>query len=539
MSAPARPGRQGAQDREQDWDAVVVGGGMAGLSAAWELARAGLRPLLVEARGYTGGLVAGASVAGVRIDLGAEGFATRADSPLGVTATARELGLTTVSPSGRPHLFLPPVAGGATPPRDVPTGTAPPTADEGAPSAQPWGLHPFPANAFLGIPADPGSPDVVSVIGTEAAALAARDRDLPAFVGTRPQDPGDLASFVRTRMGQGVLDRLVRPVVAGIHSADPGVLATDTVAPGLREATARLGGLGAAVAELVEHRRRSGRRGGDATVEGGLFLLTDALRHAIEAAGGRTETRTGAQWLRQEAPGRWTLAVSDTQRGPSPSDEPTPVGPQRLLRTARVVLACSPGAALRLLEGAPGVDTDVEVPCGTSLARLVLVVRAPGLDDAPTGSGLLVAPGAEPPGGSPSCPVRAKALSHLSAKWPWVGRQLRERHGPGTHALRLSYGRPGRPRPEVDREDALEDASTLTGTRLDPSAVLDHVLARWDGTLPPPTPTYRRRTARLEEEVARLEGLVVTGAWVAGTGIAAIVPHARAAAGRLVPLNRT
>ena len=37
--------------------AVVVGGGIAGLVSAWELARAGVRPLLVEARGYLGGLI--------------------------------------------------------------------------------------------------------------------------------------------------------------------------------------------------------------------------------------------------------------------------------------------------------------------------------------------------------------------------------------------------------------------------------------------------------------------------------------------------
>ena len=30
--------------------AVVVGGGIAGLVAAWELARAGTRPLLIESR---------------------------------------------------------------------------------------------------------------------------------------------------------------------------------------------------------------------------------------------------------------------------------------------------------------------------------------------------------------------------------------------------------------------------------------------------------------------------------------------------------
>ena len=34
----------GAGRAVQEWDAVVVGGGIAGLSAAWELARAGMRP---------------------------------------------------------------------------------------------------------------------------------------------------------------------------------------------------------------------------------------------------------------------------------------------------------------------------------------------------------------------------------------------------------------------------------------------------------------------------------------------------------------
>ena len=112
--------------------------------------------------------------------------------------------------------------------------------------------------------------------------------------------------------------------------------------------------------------------------------------------------------------------------------------------------------------------------------------------------------------------MRAKALSHLSAKWPWVGAELRALHGPDVHALRLSYGRPGQPRPQVDLQVALDDVAALTGVRIEPEAVIDHMLVRWDGTLPPVT------------------GLEVTGAWVAGTGIAAVVEHARAAAERLM-----
>ena len=196
------------------------------------------------------------------------------------------------------------------------------------------------------------------------------------------------------------------------------------------------------------------------------------------------------------------------------------------------------------------------MPVGAPIARFTLVARAPELSGEPVGSGLLVAPadpaepaavaasagtvahdGAEPGGGSTSvvaCPVRAKALSHLSAKWPWVGAALRALHGPDVHALRLSYGRPGQARPQVDLQVALDDVAALTGVRIEPEAVIDHMLVRWDGTLPPVTPAYREHTTRLEEQLAPVSGLEVTGAWVAGTGIAAVVGHARTVAGRLV-----
>ena len=545
----------------QRWDALVVGGGIAGLTAAWDLVHAGLRPLLIEARGYTGGLVAAGTIGGTRLDLGAEGFVVRGEA---ATSMLAELGLRTAAPRGRPRLFLPPPA----------------TADGEGRSD--WALHRFPDDAYLGIPANPLAPDVVAIIGEAAARRAARDAELPGAVGTGPEDPADLASFVTARMGAGVLERLVRPIVAGIHSADPADLAADVVVPGLRRATAELGSLGAAVTAVLEQRRDrrdgAGGRSVDAAVEGGLFRLTDALREAIEAGGGSVRTRTGAQWLRPgsgqeradgEAPAAWRVGIAPTRRGPTPSDEPVPDGAQEVVATDRVILACSAGAALRLLRGIPGLPasaTELTVPVGAPIARFTLVARAPELNGEPVGSGLLVAPAgvAEPggpgepvaavssagtgasdlvsdgtdPGEGPvslaDCPVRAKALSHLSAKWPWVGAELRALHGPDVHALRLSYGRPGQPRPQVDLQVALDDVAALTGVRIEPEAVIDHMLVRWDGTLPPVTPVYRERTRRLEEDLAPVTGLEVTGAWVAGTGIAAVVEHARAAAGRLV-----
>ena len=542
------------------WDAVVVGGGIAGLAAAWELTRAGLRPLLVEARGYTGGLVAGARIAGVRMDLGAEGFVLRGRA---VSEAAEALGLEIVGPSGGgARLLLPPLpdgegpGGGGGSPADAPGGHA---SDRiaGAPGAPggSWRLHRFPRDSFLGIPADPTAPDVVEVLGQAGARRAAADADLPGRTGTGPDEAADLASFVTARMGAAVLDRLVRPIVAGIHAADPRTLAADTVAPGLREATARLGSLQAAVGELLRRRRaRSGGRSVDVTTRGGLVRLTDALRNAVEADGGSVRTRTGAQSLRPVDPAggpggpggggagptgtpaadfgapaaRWELTLAPTGRGPTPSDEPVAVGPAERVRTDRLVLACSAPAAARLLAGA-GVEADPNAPVGSPIARFILVARAPGLTGAPVGSGLLVAP----PAAGRAAPVRAKALSHLSVKWPWIGRELRALHGEDVHALRLSYGRPGEPRPEVTLDDALADVEALTGARIAPDDVIDHMLVRWDGTLPPVDAARRERAAALVERVESLPGLALTGAWVAGTGIAAVVEHARSRAGRL------
>ena len=198
------------------------------------------------------------------------------------------------------------------------------------------------------------------------------------------------------------------------------------------------------------------------------------------------------------------------------------------MRTDRLVLACSAPAAARLLAGA-GVEADPNAPVGSPIARFILVARAPGLAGAPVGSGLLVAP----PAAGRTAPVRAKALSHLSVKWPWIGRELRALHGEDVHALRLSYGRPGEPRPEVTLDDALADVEALTGARIAPDDVIDHMLVRWDGTLPPVDAARRERAAALVERVESLPGLALTGAWVAGTGIAAVVEHARSRAGRL------
>src|SRR6188768_3219369 len=56
---------------------VVVGAGIAGLVAALECAKFGLRVTLVEAHDRLGGTLAPIDVAGLRLDAAAEGWSTR------------------------------------------------------------------------------------------------------------------------------------------------------------------------------------------------------------------------------------------------------------------------------------------------------------------------------------------------------------------------------------------------------------------------------------------------------------------------------
>ena len=550
-------------DLPDEVDALVIGGGIAGLSAAWQLTQDGFKPLLVEARGYLGGLIAPGYIGPVQVDLGAETFVPRGVETAQMVSA---LGLEALAPSGDgARLFLPP---------------------NRANGESHWRLWRFLRDAYLGIPADPDADDVVAVLCAKAAQRAAQDRHLGSEVGQGAEGE-TLAGFVAARMGQAVVDRLVRPIVAGIYTCDPADLATDTVTPGLRQATHEHGCLADAVAFLLARSRKAtGGRSVDKCVRGGMFQLTAALSQAITTAGGTVLTRVGAQQLiapdaagnadtasgattcgassasnatshdasdssgTPDSSGCWQVVLAPTKPGPTPSSEPVPAGTPRTLRTKRLVVACSARPALRLLASAnlAALDTDITIPVGAPIARYSLLVDSPELDTAPVGQGLLVAPaspascantqaGAVEPSnqGSPTqpgaveSPVGAKALSHLNVKWPWIAQAL----APHQHLLRLSYGRLGQSEPQVSLEQALADVRVLTGVTIRPEQVSEHKLVRWNGTLPPLPPSYRARIGAFMSQVENIEGLAVTGAWVGGTGVNAVVAHARTNARRL------
>ena len=71
-------------------DIIVVGAGIAGLAAAFELQRRGLRPLVLEQSARAGGVITTDRIGGYVIDGGPDSLLTQ---KLGATDVIRELGL--------------------------------------------------------------------------------------------------------------------------------------------------------------------------------------------------------------------------------------------------------------------------------------------------------------------------------------------------------------------------------------------------------------------------------------------------------------
>ena len=401
-------------------DFTIVGGGIGGLVTARRLANAGRSVTLLEASDRLGGTVARHEVAGIDLDAGAESFATRGGT---VAALAEELGL-------GPEIVQPAQSGAWLQPAVGPA-------------------VPLPAASLLGIPGTPLAADVVRVIGMPAAMRAELDAVIP-YLGTGASTT--LGTLVRRRMGRAVLEKLVAPVVYGVHSVHPDDLPLDRAAPGLRAALRMQGSLATAVRSLRDAAPAGSAIAG---IRGGMRRLVIELEADLAARGVEIFL------------GRRVTALD--------------------------------GLAGTVVVAAPGI---LEPANGRKVVLATLVLDAPELDAAPRGTGVLVAAGAEG--------IRARALTHSTAKWDW----LRERAG-GRHVLRLSYDS----EPEDLQETARKDTELLLGVPLPATKVMGFARVEW---------------MRPSVQESAPGGVTVVGETAAGSGLAAIVTHANAQADRLL-----
>jgi oxygen-dependent protoporphyrinogen oxidase len=315
---------------------VVVGGGIAGLSAAWALAGAGEQVLVLEASARVGGKLRSSSVAGVEVDVGAEAMLAR--RPEGI-ALVRDLGLEAVSPLTTAASVR---AGGA--------------------------LRPLPPRTMLGIPADP---DAVRSSGVLTEHALARIEGEP-FLDPLPPLEADLAvgALVRDRLGNEVADRLVEPLLGGVYAGRADEISLHAAMPALYAELGRGGSLVRA-AQAVTSARDPSDGPVFASVPGGLGRIPAAL-----AASRRFEIRTGvtARAVRRTSEG---FAL---ECGPVPEPE--------LITCDGLVIATPAAKAARLLRDiAPTAAAELAAIESASVAIATFAYEDVAL---PAGSGLLV-----------------------------------------------------------------------------------------------------------------------------------------------------
>ncbi len=461
---------------------VVIGAGYAGLVAAYTAVQAGHSVTVLEAAPTAGGAIQPLTFelpeGPLTVDAGAEAYAARSQL---IDELMADLGLgedvVSPDPAGS-WLYLPEV-----------------------------GAVPAPKVGLWGIPGQPSAPEVIQALGPAGAIRAAQELAMPMHnwaVRRAAGEPITVGELVVDRFGNAVLNRLVAPVVAGVHSADPYDVDIETIAPGLIDAAIEHDSVALAIAE-----RRAAAPPGAAvkTLTGGMHRLVTAL----------------VDYLQDHAQVRFNTEVTELA-----ADGPT-------VRTAageripadHIVLAVNGPSAFDLM--APVVQVTDRPELGAGVALVALVVDEPEFDDHPRGTGMLVSPAATT--------VAAKAATHVTAKWDWA-RQAASAQAAHRHVLRLSYGRITDPAdgsaPGYDTEDAqlfdlaLRDAAAmfdLEAAQLSETVVAQRVI-RWRDAMPLTTPENAQRLKAMTQAAATTDWLHLTGAWIAGTGLAAITKHA-------------
>jgi oxygen-dependent protoporphyrinogen oxidase len=312
--------------------AVVVGGGIAGLTAARVLTASGREVLLLEGADRIGGKLRHEVVAGFAMDVGAESMLAR--RPEGVDL-AREVGLPVVHPAT----------------------TASAVWTRG-------GLRPLPPSV-MGVPADVEQTAASGVLSDEAMHRLRHEVTGPAVADG---DDVSVGALVAARLGDEVVDRLVEPLLGGVYAGHARLLSARATVPQL---VAWSGG--SLVASAAQALAEGSGAPVFAGIAGGLGRLPAALTEGFDV-----RTSATVRELRRRPTG-FALVVGPTTNA------------QEVLAD-EVVLAIPAAPTARLLADlAPGAAADLAAIEYASMAVVTLAFGERDLPDLP-GSGFLVPP---------------------------------------------------------------------------------------------------------------------------------------------------
>jgi protoporphyrinogen/coproporphyrinogen III oxidase len=451
---------------------AVVGGGITGLSTAYHLIHTSegvpLQVTLIEASDRLGGKIRTERFAGTAIDLGPEALVARVPQ---VRALCRELGLEEdlVAPAtGKTYLWT-----------------------RGR-------LRPFPDGLVFGVPTSAGAIARSGILSLAGVARAGLDLLLPR--SHWPSDPS-ITQVIGSRFGREVVERLVEPLLGGIHAGRADRLSLASVAPYLAIAAKQHRSLMRGLQST-----RPAKEGGSSpvllTVAGGLERLVERLHKALAGV----DIRTGTHVL---------------------SITPLPDGRYRLLCDSGsavvadgVVLAVPSWAAADIVrETAPELATRLASIAYASVVTVTLGYPTSAFPKPLNGSGFLV----------PRIDGRLlTACTWCTNKWPHLRSST-------AIILRCSAGRWGDDRALQLDDDALIEQ--LQGELVQSMGIRGHpnewLITRWKRAIPQYEVGHQARVAEIEAALAGWPGIILAGAPYHGVGIASCIQDSELAASLL------
>lgn len=446
-----------------------MGAGVAGLSAARDLAAAGHQVVVLEATDRVGGKLRREQVAGVTVDVGAEAMLHRRAEGVDL---ARALGLEIEHPA--------------------------------IVSSRIWSrgaLRPLP-RSLMGVPLDLDQLAASEVLSPEGLERVRAEPSLPPEPAAAFEDDMSVGDLVDRRFGSEVTDRLVEPLLGGVYAGQARRISARAAVPQLL-ALARRGSLLERAAALPP------------SYDGPVFAgLPGGMGRLPEVLAAELDVRTGVTVRTLErTPTGFRLVV-----GPTTAPE--------VVEADTVVIATPAAPSARLLgDVAPVAAREL---AGIESASMVVVTFAFRAIDAAVLDGLGASGFLVPPVEG----RRIKAATFSFAKWDWVrtaGRGVLD--GDDLLLCRTSLGRHGEEvaLQATDEELvawSLADLAEATGLAAVP---VDVHVRRWGGGLPQYALGHLDRIARVRAAVAEVPGLALCGAAYDGVGIPAVIGSARLA----------
>ncbi len=460
---------------------AVAGGGIAGLAAAYDLARLGAEPVLFEASSRLGGIVETVREQGFVIECGPDAWVT--EKPW-AHELAVELGLAEQILSSNDCWRRTYIVRGRA-------------------------LVPMPDGMRMMVPSQ-WAPLFASPLFSWQARLAYlrefhRADELRAEALPEGEDES-VASFVRRHFGEEVTRTVAGPLLAGVFGGDVEQLSARAVMHNFLKMEREHGSLIRAV-----QGKQQPEQPVFSTLARGLGTLIDRAAATLPASAIRLHCEVTAVAPHE---GKWTVRFA--QDGASRED-----------RFDQLILATPAHVTRRLME-----PVDPEIAGLLNLEATSAIVVALGFLPAsaarlriPRGFGFLEPPTAEAAGGEP--PLLAATF---------VDQKFSQRAPAGAVLLRGFFG--GRHAPALLQEPdqqiaalAHRQLSRLLGPLPQPDVT---VVRRWPRSLPQYTVGHVDRMEELAARVAHHPGLHLTGNAYRGVGLPDLVRQGRAAARRLV-----